>query len=78
VEGDNSVEDKRRWPRRITLALVVVPIVLALPKFLLAIAHARADSQVGVMMYGFPPLSWLVLWQSGGCRFCGALGFGAH
>jgi hypothetical protein len=54
VEGDNSVEDKRRWPRRITLALVVVPIVLALPKFLLAIAHARADSEVGVMMYGFP------------------------
>ena len=54
MEEDHSPKDARRWPRRITLTLVVTTIVLGLPNFLLAIAHARADSEVGVMMYGFP------------------------
>ncbi len=29
-------------------------IALGLPNFLLAVAHARVDSEVGVMLHGFP------------------------
>ena len=60
MEGDNSAVDARRWPRRITLTLVAAGIVLGLPNFLLAMAHASADSEVGVMMYGFPLFIGLV------------------
>ena len=60
MDEDHSPKDARRWPRRITLTLVVTPIVLGLPNFLLAIAHARADSEVGVMLYGFPLFIGLV------------------
>ncbi len=51
---DDVTKDDRRWARRITLFLVVAPSLLAAPYFLNAVAHARADSEVGVMMYGFP------------------------
>ena len=54
MEEDHSPKDERRWSRRITLTLVAATIALGLPNFLLAMAHARADSEVGVMMYGFP------------------------
>lgn len=60
MEGDKSAKDARRWPRRITVTLVATTIVLGLPNFLLAMAHARADSEVGVMMYGFPLFIGLV------------------
>ena len=60
MDGDHARQDARRWPRRITLTLVVLAIALGLPNFLLAIAHARADSEVGVMMYGFPLFLGLV------------------
>ncbi len=34
--------------------LVVAPSLLAVPSLLNAVAHARVDSEVGVMMYGVP------------------------
>ena len=52
--------DGRRWARRVTLALVVGPSLLALPRALNALAHARTDSEAGVMMYGFPLFVGLV------------------
>jgi hypothetical protein len=51
---NDSVGDGRRWARRITLALITLPSLLAIPNFLSCMAHSRVDSEVGVMMYGLP------------------------
>jgi hypothetical protein len=54
VDADDSLNDERRWARRITLLSVAAMVVLGTPNLLNAIAHSRVDSEVGVMMYGLP------------------------
>ena len=50
----DSVVDARRWARRTTIALIVLPSMLAIPSFMSCLAHSRVDSEVGVMMHGLP------------------------
>jgi hypothetical protein len=42
--------------RRFTLTTLVAAALLGMPNFLSCLAHARVDSEVGVMMNGFPLL----------------------
>ena len=48
------MKNSRKWGRRLTLGLVALALVLAGPNFLACLAHSAVDSEVGVMMYGFP------------------------
>ena len=50
----DSVVDARRWARRTTFTLIVLPSILAFPSFMSCLAHSRVDSEVGVMMHGLP------------------------
>ena len=54
MAADDTQKDDRRWARRITLILVGSLSLLAAPNFLRCVAHSRVDSEVGVMMHGFP------------------------
>ena len=50
----------RPWARRVTFALITLPLVIAIPNFVGLIAHTRTDSELGIMMYGFPIFIGLV------------------
>ena len=50
------MKNTRKWGRRITLGLIALALVLAGPNFVSCLAHSAVDSEVGVMMYGFPLL----------------------
>ena len=52
----DSAVDARRWVRRTTFTLIALPSIVAIPSFMSCLAHSRVDSEVGVMMYGFPLL----------------------
>jgi hypothetical protein len=47
---------RRRWARRFTLTVFFGSALLATPNFARCVAHSLTDSEVGVMMYGFPLL----------------------
>ncbi len=48
------MNNTRKWGRGLTLGLVGLALVLAGPNFVSCLAHSAVDSEVGVMMYGFP------------------------
>ena len=44
----------RKLGKWVSLGLPLVLLVFATPHFLMAVNHARVDSEVGVMMHGLP------------------------
>jgi len=73
LDEANSREQRwelaRLWARRFTLTLILVPALLAAPRFAACISHVLVDSEVGVMMYGLPlvigiVLLWLMVFAS--------------
>ena len=50
------MNNTRTWGRRATLGLIALALVLGAPNFLSCLAHSAVDSEVGVMMHGFPLL----------------------
>ncbi len=54
LEIGRSMNNTCKWGRRLTLGLLALALVVAGPNFLACFAHSAVDSEVGVMMYGFP------------------------
>ena len=60
LEPENRMNNPRKWGRRLTLGLLVLALLVAGPNFLACIGHSAVDSEVGVMMYGFPLLIGMI------------------